>query len=373
MKILSKLRSLFYGLFYGMKTTEDIVLKQSGASHQLDGMTIQQKVQDNRVSKALLRGELTQAVEELRDRTYRVDREAKNYEYYTPMLAMRREKMDTKFVKYWNDDNLDVVTIQPNEINDDGINQVSVDHEGVYKGYELFKHNQNYSIKLTRGDFTPRYYIEEYIKRVVVRKIDDTHSMLDLYISKYPDSKDFKSKGLIKEIEKIKNEKLRSDIIDINTLSFVTNHAYKYDNMFKFEFDNLHLSYINEYDGFYVVSLKSRNVKNGIDLMKKYYSKSMDDKYKSKTKKEIILNPFGETDYIKTYKCEHCGKTIEYNTEEVDYLPIFKPKDIFDDETKANEISPTEYLDAQICEQTFGIVLCHDCLKKYLENNKNTK
>ncbi len=66
MNFITKIRSLISGLFYGMKTTEDIVLKQSGASHQLEGTTIQQKVEDKRVSKALLRGELTQEVEELR-------------------------------------------------------------------------------------------------------------------------------------------------------------------------------------------------------------------------------------------------------------------------------------------------------------------
>ena len=193
--------------------------------------------------------------------------------------------------------------------------------------------------------------------------------MLDLYISKYPNDKDFKSKGLIREIEKIKTEKLRSDIIDINTLSFITNHAFKYDNMFEFEFDNLRLAYVNEYDGFYVISFKSRNVKQGNDLMKKYYNKSMDDKYKTNAKKEIMLNPFGITGDSKIYKCEHCGKEIKYDANEIDYMPIFQPRDIFDEE-QCNKITPTEYLDAQICEQTFGVVLCHDCLKKYIENNK---
>lgn len=369
MNNFSKLSSFVRGLFYGMKTTEDIAFKQSGAAYQSNGMTIQQKVEDKRVSKALLQGELTQEVKELIHRTYAVDREAKNYEYFTPLLAMRREKMDSKFVKYWNDDKLAVITIQPNETNDDGINSLNVDDEGVYKGYEILNQRHNYRIKLTRGDFTPRYYIEEYINRVVVRKIDEEHSMLDIYVSKYPNDKDFKSKGFVREIEKIKDDKLRSDVIDIDTLSFVTNHAFKYDNMFEFEFDSLRLAYVNEYDGFYVISFKSRNVKNGVDLMKKHYCKSMDDKYKEKVKKDVVLNPFGTNNDVKVYRCQHCGKEIKYDTEDIDYMPIFQPRDIFD-EANADKISPTEYLDAQICEQTFGVILCHDCLKKYLENNK---
>ena len=90
------------------------------------------------------------------------------------------------------------------------------------------------------------------------------------------------------------------------------------------------------------------------------------------TNPTLILNPFDITDNSKVYKCEHCGKEIKYDTDEIDYMPIFQPRDIFDEE-QCNKISPTEYLDAQICEQTFGVVLCHDCLKKYIENNKKQK
>lgn len=370
-KIFRRIKDFWIALFYGMKSTEDIVFTQNGVSNEANGTSINQAVTDHSVVKAMLRGEVTQEVEELRYRNYLVDREAKQYEYYTPTLAIKRDKMDSKFVKYWNEDNLEIITIQLNEPSDEGINSFNVNKEGVYKSYEILPSKHSYDVKLTRGEFTPRYYLEEYTKRLAVRKLDEENKvMLDFYVSKYPNDKDFKSKGFVREIEKIKDEQLRSDVVDIKAVKFTTNHAFKIDDMLEFEFDCLILKYVNEFDGNYVISFKARMLKNGIDLTKKYYNKQMADKYANKEKKEAIFDPFG-AESTKVYKCEHCGKEIVYDADEMDYVPIFEPRDILEENTTDNDsFHPTEYLDAQICQQTFGIVLCHDCLKKYLSNNK---
>ena len=88
--IRKTLKSIWLGFFVGMKNTEDATLHQTG----LDGgaeVGAHQEVNEHRVSKALLKGELTQEVKELRHRTYAVDREAKNYEY-TPNLALKKAR-----------------------------------------------------------------------------------------------------------------------------------------------------------------------------------------------------------------------------------------------------------------------------------------
>ena len=61
-----------------MKATEDEVLHQTANSIG-GGSSIIKEVDDTRVSKALLKGEITQEVEELRYRTYKVDKEAKTF------------------------------------------------------------------------------------------------------------------------------------------------------------------------------------------------------------------------------------------------------------------------------------------------------
>lgn len=356
-KIFYLIKSFWYGLFWGMKATEDSMLK--GKTEALPGCAIIQEVNDKRVSKALLNGEITQEVEELRYRTYKVDRESKDFEYISPTLAFRREKQDSKFVTYENENNLEIITIQPNEAIEESISE-TLEYVGSRgKG-------PKYLISVKR-DFFPRYKIEEYTKRLAVFRIDDTHSLLDFYVSKYPNDKDIKSKGFVREIEKIKDEKMKSDVIDFSKVSFISSHAYKINDLLHFEFDNIIFQNITEYDGHYIIHFKSHNVANGLDLTDKFYSKTMDEKYKTKAKKDVVLDIFGNPE-IKMYKCEHCGKEIYYNTESMDNMGISKPREI-DEILNEETSSTTEYMDAQISQQTYGIVLCKNCLKKYLKEN----
>ena len=90
-KIKNKINNLVTGFMVGMKNTENEIFTQLGGSTVADS-TINQEAHTSRVSKALLKGELTQEVKELRYRTYTVDREAKNYEYFSPTLAKKPSK-----------------------------------------------------------------------------------------------------------------------------------------------------------------------------------------------------------------------------------------------------------------------------------------
>ena len=358
-KVYNKLYNLLVGLIFGMKNTEEVMFTQQGLNNEV-GTGVIKEVESQRVSKALLKGEITQEVEELRYRTYKVDRESKEYEYYAPTLALKREKQDNKFVKYDNSDNLEIITIQPNETNVESISE-------TLKHINEYGNKETYLIKIDRN-FVSRYKIEEYTKRLVVKKLDDkNHVILDFYVSKYPNDKDFKSKGFVKEIEKIKNDKLRSDILDFKEVSFTTYHAFKLYDMLEFAFKNIYFREVVEYDGHYIIRFKAYAYKNGIDLTKSFYSKTMDEKYKNKVKKDIVLNITGSDD-IKTYICSECGKEVMYNTDEMEELPIFEPRDIYSDENELSNV--TEYMDMQVSEQTFGKPLCRNCLKKYLENNK---
>ena len=351
----------FYALFYGMKATEDTTFHQTGLSMG-EGTSIIKEVEDKRVSKALLKGEITQEVEELRYRTYKVDKESKTYEYYAPTLAMKRDKQDNKFLKYDDRDGLELITVQPNDFLVETVGETLEQVGGRGKRTE-------YRIKIKRN-FIPRYKIEEYITRLDVKKLDETHVILDMYVSKYPNDKDFKSKGFVREVEKIRDEKIKSDILDYEEISFISSHAYKIDDMIKFVFKNIWFKEVVEFDGHYIVRFKASLHQDTIDLTKIYYSKTMDEKYKNKEKKEVILN---FNDYLTSdiYKCEECGKEVRMDKELMDALEAYSGKDITNEEELEEEGNPQvlEFMDMQISEQTFGKKLCSDCLKKYLSEN----
>lgn len=349
----------FYGLFYGMKSTEDSVFHQSGLDVG-ENTSIIKQVEENRVSKALLKGEITQEVEELRYRTYKVDKESKTFEYYAPTLAMKRDKQDTKFLKYDDRDGLELITVQPNDPMVETVSETLEQVGGRGK-------RTDYRIKIKRN-FVPRYKIEEYVTRLDVKKLDDTHVILDMYVSIYPNDKDFKSKGFIREIEKIRDEKIKSDVLDYEEISFITNHAYKMDDMVKFVFRNIVFREVVEFDGHYIVRFKASLQEDVIDLTKIYYSKTMDNKYKNKEKKEVILN-FNDYIVSNVYKCEECGKEVTLDNELIDRLSAYEGRDITSEEINDDNPQVLEFMDMQISEQTYGRRLCSDCLKKYLERN----
>lgn len=380
-KLYNKLNSYLIGLFYGLKNTNDTVFTQSGIDNAI-GTEIQQQISENRVSKDLLKGEVTQQVEELRYRTYKVDREAKQFEYFSPTKAIRYDKQDSKFVKYENSDNLELITIQPNhpqtesvydgtkdidflkaELSDEQGNiKINVGHFDVYNSY---------NINIER-DFMPRFRLESYTTRLVVKKLDDNDNViLDFYVSKYPQEKNMKSIYFIKEVEKLMNGYKQSDITLFNRISFVTSHAYGINDMIEFRFDHIYYKNVVEYDGHYVLKFKAHAYVNGKDLTDEYYSKSMDDKYNNNEKKEVVIDAFNGGNEYKSFICAECGKTIEYDTESIDEMQASQGRDIMND-VISDENDVMTYMDLQISEQTFGKKLCKNCLEKYL-NNMNYK
>ena len=363
----------FKTLFVGMKSTEEAVLHKN--DEVLPGNAVIKEVESNRVSKALLKGEITQQVEELRYRTYLIDREAKEYNYIAPTLARRaQEKDDSKFVEYENSDNLEIVTIQPNDLlienlidRFDSIDTEDETVENINLG--KFDKNKKYYVKVHRK-YISRFKIEEYTKRLVVRKFDDNHDILDFYVSKYPNPEDIKSKGFVREVEKIRDQRIKSDILDINRVNFVTNHAYKKVDMLEYEFDNLGFQGVFEFDGHYILRFKSRVVKDGCDLTDRYYSKTMDEKYKNNEKKEVVIDMTGAP-IPEVFVCEECGKQIIYDPVSIDEADVTRPREIDEEQVFENEDELTEYFDLQLSQQTFNKTLCRKCLNKFLKNKQN--
>ena len=357
-KIKRNIQIFFYSWFYGMKSTEDKMFHQTGLTNST-GSSIIKEVDNQRVSKALLKGEVTQQVEELRYRTYKVDKESKGFEYYAPTLALKKDKQDTKFMKYDNSDGLELITIQPNDILVETVGETLEQVGGRGK-------RTQYRIKIKRN-FVPRYKIEEYITRLDVKKLDESHVILDIYVSKYPNDKDFKSKGFVREIEKIRDEKIKSDILDYEEISFITHHAYKLNDMIKFVFKNIWFREVIEFDGHYVLKFKASLKQDTLDLTKKYFSKTMEEKYKNKEKKKVVLNLF-EYNQIQVYKCQECGKEIILDNELIDQINVYQGRDITEENFENENPQVLEFMDMQISEQTFGKRLCSDCLQKYLKD-----
>ena len=382
-KIIRGVYLFWVGLFYGMRAVDNEIFTIETSDTEI-GSNVDAHA--NGVAGAMLRGEVTQQVKELRYRTYKVDRESKKYQYYSPTLALRREKFDSKFATCENLDGLEIVVIQPNDIyhvtameslanadinnteeigstvNGQGEKDIAV--RVTYSASELDKPKN--VINIERSDnFIPRYKLEDYTKRVVVRRKKDKECIVDFYVSMYPDISKFKSKGFVSEIKKLKDLSRRNDISDIQKLKFVSYKAFGVEDLTEFEFNLNKFIGVFEFDGMYILRYEATSITE-IDLvMTKYFNPEMEAKYAKKEKKDIVLNIFG-SDEKREYVCAKCGKVIKYDTEHIDSVMPSKGRDI-DDEVEDNN-DAIEFMDAQIAYQTFGCYLCKDCLTNYMKN-----
>lgn len=372
-KILASTRLFFVGLFYGMRNTEDIVLTSANPSNNNSG--VHKEVHENRVAKDLLKGEVTQQVIDLRYRTYEVEKKSKNFEYFSPFLARDNGTKDSKKVKYENEDSRELVLIQPNRAITESIGE-------ALKRVDVRESLKEDFLVVIKRSFTPRFRLEEFTTRLVVKKgDDDTTAILDFYVPKYKSNTNFRLNAFLTDVVNIKDKWVKSDTIDFDSVFFITSHAYGVPDMFSFRFDEpVYLETI-EYDGNYILRFVSKIYDGGTDLTKEYYSEKMAKKYENHEPKglSLTITPDGKTSINdecdehgrgglkRVYHCEMCGKEMIYDAKALDNL---NPT-LANDEGTDNIDGYLEYMDAEIAESTFGKILCKDCMAKYLENEYN--
>ena len=155
------------GLSIGMKKTEDDLLHQSGLDTSV-GSSINQQVKDKSLAKALLRGEVTQEVMDLRYRTYAVARESTHYKYFSPMLAKKKQNTnDSNFVHFENSEKREVITIQENKALIRNVNEFLQNTEDEFKFVMDIPPQYNILIEYSS---IPKYKIDQFLKKIVVKK-----------------------------------------------------------------------------------------------------------------------------------------------------------------------------------------------------------
>lgn len=347
-KILYKIRLALLGVILGMKKAEDETLHQSGIQTG-DGSSIDQQVADHSVAKALLRGEVTQEVKELRYRTYLIDREAKHFNYFSPLLAKKKGVNDFKFVSYEDSDRREVVTIQNNRFRIEnvleGLSSVS---DGVYTDPERATEIS------VAYDFCPTFQLGNYVTKVVVKKGDsDYDAVLDLYVSEY-DCKSADRRPFVNAVKSCISTGVPRPFLEIASVEFTTKNAYRVDDMLHFKFGEPRLERIMEYDGSFVLRYFCNVIDGGTDLTAEFYDEKMAEKYAANAPRPSTID-YDPRMRFRTYKCSCCGKEVSYIPSDVDDM---------DPSEESSDGSVTEYFDYEVAEATYGVMLCKDCAAK---------
>lgn len=291
-KLQRKIKNILYSLPFGLKGGNELLTSSNGNTN--DGSSIEKDTSDERVGRHLLKGEVTQAVEELRYRTYKVANESENYNYIGNGIAIKKDKAvkNTPTKHRFSQENSLICEGVLNELK--RVNNY---------GYERYRLEIVY-------DTIPRFKMEEFATRIDVN-IDDVEKIVNttLCFDTLPNPYNPKSKLFISELEKAVNGNLRSNIInDLKNISFTTYKASNEDDFVNYSFDAPKLQGITKDKGEYKVSYEWENyIRLPLDLEAKYYSKSMAEKYEKKERKNTVIN-LGNAER-KRY-CSICGKEI---------------------------------------------------------------
>ena len=297
------------------KVEKDSLGQNADPLGNVEGMS--QTYTKGMLSDSLLRGEITYEVKELRWRLYKVLSESKNV---------------TAAITGYDEDGLPIVTTLVNNKYDlnkvicddrDTFNvELVVDNANITKSVlETFKSSKydkeetktygligldtvngsetlgeisfNNMMNLfkdkktiyVKRDLRPKFELEKYTKKLIVRKINKKEKLLEFYISKYPDQYNRKSRLLITEIQKIMKNPKFSDLLDINKVGFITEKTIGVSDGLEYEYEITGFDKIIEFSGNYVIKFFANIIIDGDNIFEKYKLDELETKYENKEAK----------------------------------------------------------------------------------------
>lgn len=247
---------------------------------------------EGKLMDSLLNGVVTEEVENLRWRMYKI---------------MTHSDGLKSIITGYDDDGMPIVKIVKRDLKK-GLNKVSVDTYDKYpvdfvltnnkigtdvntdddnniSGIEYFATNKDESLISILRDSLPRFQIEDYTTKLIVRNINETEKLLEFYVGKYPDEYNRNSRLFLSEIKKAIANPRTSDMLDFKGVKFITYKAIGVHDFLEYEYSINSFDKIVEFNGSYVVKFKAKVIVNGENILEGFRKDSLDKKYEDKIKK----------------------------------------------------------------------------------------
>ena len=291
-KIWLDIKIFFNYFFAGLRAADNEM--STGSKQNADGVAIEQKKQQDNVYAALLRGEVTQEVREMRHEMYYAERKSKNYVYSGGGHAVKKKSMFEYEGNVENSDGHRVVIVQDNyqdqaSIEDYGIDVGKVKEFGS-KIYSTIKMEdiakREYTLTFER-DFIPKFKLEMFAKKLVIKEFDGKY-ILDVYFSKYSKEFDRISRMFTNAIEALYQGDAKSEIIDFRRLYFISRNAYGTDDLKFYSFINFEFVDIIDFDGNYVLRFVCEADNFGEDLIEEFYDERTAEKSANHERRENV-------------------------------------------------------------------------------------
>jgi hypothetical protein len=293
-----------------------------------------QRLNQNSVMDALLRGEITEEVEKLRWRMYKTSASIKNYaskvvgydedgypivqtSYFgdeeklakiktepsddyelimvvdnTRISAGTLEALNQNIEIYNNAEESTTENIIDKAIlnEDDSVNKesnISLDIDKVKTIGEIKNNNVDLILPIViNREHRPKFQLENYTKKLHIRRIKDNEFLLEFFLSKYPEQFDKNHHFFISDIKKILDNPTRyNSTVDIKEVSFITNNTVGVPDFLEFEYSVNKFDKVVEFNEFYVVKFISKVTIEARSIIEQYKNEELEQKYNNKEKR----------------------------------------------------------------------------------------
>jgi hypothetical protein len=310
-----KVWSFIYALPFGMKSAEDEIMFQKMNSTS-DSSGVYQVMEKQSLGGDLLKGEVTQQVEEMRYRDYKVYRESKNYKYVGDGMVIKKDVNNSDQHKSFIHLNTEVCDSILDALNGE---------------------NNAYTTKFLYNSI-PQFKVETFLDRIQI-KFNDNCVKLSLFFEENLKMKGLACASFEKELSRTLTL-LSNGLVprygfyeDISEISFTTYKDEGEEDFIQYKFLELELDQMLLNNGEYELQLTSHLYFRD-DLIEKYHSSSMEEKYKTNQPKDVEYH-YGDIE-TRQRVCDICGCEVN------------------------------QY-DGDITEASLGRCLCHACLEKEIE------
>ena len=283
----------FHGLFQGLRSADATMLSQVSGEDG-DDQEISHKLEINSVYNDLLREKKTQEVMETIDMSYRVAREANKYEVTLvgdlgddsvgsekELSAIAVKKVAMKYDKHpevFNERGYHVTLIQDNK-KIQKVNNFSMTAEDLKEAINTNGGDYVSLIDLKYNGFTPRFALQNFVTKIVVRETKAGKVKLDLYLPTEAGQFTKTDAILIAELHRIMDNNLKkTDFLDIQALSFTTDKAYGAEDYIWYNFAFLKFKKISIFDGSFVLTFEVGATQN-VDIVEEHKTESLTKKY----------------------------------------------------------------------------------------------
>jgi hypothetical protein len=319
------LRSKAASLFISLSNVEKNTITQASDQVSNDTHYTRRNTQGT-LADALINGEITQEVEALRWRTYKILNQVSEYKSniigydedglpVTEMvkLDVKKEldgiKLDTadsyllemvvdnsevtnntndimfgKHLLVYDTPDISIGVLNTKVDNIPEVEDIIASH-GTINNTEYQATNKTTKPLFVGRDFFPKFNIEDYTTKLNIRRIDDEHRLLEFYVSKYPDTLRKNSGLFVKEVIKAMSKPIHTNFLEIKSVSFVTDNTIGASNYLRFTYHILKFDKIVEFNGSYVIKFIGKISINGVNIFEEFRVTELDDKYDNKEMK----------------------------------------------------------------------------------------